>query len=56
MKDTCFKDIVIRLQILITTLHPIVKIIGRTYVFSYKIYIHALLIIVTKVGDVRFSI
>jgi hypothetical protein len=33
-KDTCLKEIRLCIQILITTLHSIVDIIGRTYVFS----------------------
>ena len=32
IKDMCLKEIGLRLQILITTLHSIVNTIGRTYI------------------------
>ena len=40
-KDACSKEIGLRLQILITTLHSIVNIIERTYLSNLDINKHA---------------
>ena len=55
-KDTCFKEIGPRLQILITALHSIMNIDGRTYVSILGINKHEVSITITKSRAVRFSI
>ena len=51
-----WKEIGLRLQILIITLHTIMNIIGRTYVFNQEMHKHALPITITKLEEVCFGI
>ena len=54
-KDTCSKEIGLRLQISITTLHSIVNKIGRTYVSDYQVNKHALQTTISKPREVQSS-
>ena len=46
------KEIELHLQIVITTLHSMVNTIERVYVSSLEINKHALMITITKLGEV----
>ena len=53
-KHTCSKEIGLHLQILLSIPHSIVNTLERTYVFNLGINRRALLITITKSGEVQF--
>lgn len=47
-EDTCLKEIALRVYTLLSTLNSMVITIGKTYVFTWGINKHAILMIITK--------